>query len=497
MTYKKTWISYLLWAFYTCAVGVILADYAILFWQGCISENIGYDTVLFVFLIFAGVVGCHFLIRKILSVYHSRDKEKKKDRISGRMALVWEVFIALGIFFTGLLYRICLYLHSVPDMIITTQYYHAATLKAGTGIEPITHGASYLYTVCLSFALSFLGNKAAAAVWMQIFIQMLTILLAFFTIRKIAGRIPACIAMLTLAASSVYAGQIFILTAESLFFLLYLAGLWVIGSYIRLYHEDSVSIALKIAGAVLSGALLGILCYLDAVSLTLLFLLPALFTRMRKQAKGREISAFSVKVRVAFLILTLVSGALAFMGMLAIDASYSGGRIIQAMEAWLSLYQNHLGADYIFYQTNRSLIECLVLVVSAAFLIMSFWNRKKEQNASFWICLMFVLAPTPLTAAGYLPYQVFSIFIWSVLAGIGVQQSFVWEEKQMVKTTSTSEAQLKSAEDDREDKPRFIENPLPLPKKHEKRTMDYQYEVAQDKMDFDIEVKDNDDFDVL
>ncbi|MCM1426790.1 MAG: hypothetical protein NC118_09320, partial [Eubacterium sp.] len=187
-----------------------------------------------------------------------------------------------------------------------------------------------------------------------------------------------------------------------------------------------------------------------------------------------------------------------FMGMLAIDASYSGGRIIQAMEAWLSLYQNQLGADYIFYQTNRSLIECFVLVVFAAFLVMSFWNRKKEQNASFWICLMFVLALTPLTAAGYLSYQVFAIFIWSVLAGIGVQQSFVWEEKQMVKTTSTSEAQLKSAAAEAEEqKPRFIENPLPLPKKHEKRTMDYQYDITEDKMDFDIEVKENDDFDVL
>ncbi|MCM1428010.1 MAG: hypothetical protein NC118_15535, partial [Eubacterium sp.] len=310
MTYKKTWISYLLWAFYTCAVGVILADYTILFWQGNISTAIGYDTILFVFLVFAAVAGCYFLIRKLLAVYHRRDNGKEKDKISGQTAPVWEVLIAFGVFFTGLLYRIYLYLQSNPDMIITTQYYHAATLKAGTGVEPITHGASYLYTVCLSFVLSFLGNKAEAAVWMQIFIQMLTILLSFFTVRKIVGRIPACITMLTLAISSVYAGRIFILTAESLFFLLYLAGLWIIGSYIRLYHEDSVSIALKIAGAVLSGALLGILCYLDAVSLTLLFLLPALFTGMRKQAKGGEISAFSMKVSVAFLILTLTSGAL-------------------------------------------------------------------------------------------------------------------------------------------------------------------------------------------
>ena len=43
--------------------------------------------------------------------------------------------------------------------------------------------------------------------------------------------------------------------------------------------------------------------------------------------------------------------------------------------------------------------------------------------------------------------------------------------------------------------PRFIENPLPLPKKHEKREMGYQYEIAEDKMNFDVEIKENDDFD--
>ena len=47
----------------------------------------------------------------------------------------------------------------------------------------------------------------------------------------------------------------------------------------------------------------------------------------------------------------------------------------------------------------------------------------------------------------------------------------------------------------KESAPRFIENPLPLPKKHEKREMGYQYEIAEDKMNFDVEIKENDDFD--
>lgn len=487
MTCKKTWISYILWAFYTCAAGVILADYAILFWQKYVNAIIGYDTIVFVFLVFAGVTGCYFFIRRVFSGYRRQDSVGKDNEIRSRMADFWECLFTFGVFLAGLLYRIYLYMQSTPDMIMITQYYHDATVKAGAGVEPAAHGASYLYTLCLSFVLSFLGNKACAAVCLQIFLQMLTVLLAFFAVRKIAGRIPACAVMLMLAVSSVYAGQIFILTPENFFFLLYLAGLFIIGSYMKMYCRGKFPVAAGIAGAFLSGIVIGILCYLDAIALTLLFLLPAFFTGIQKREKKEF---FSAKISVSFFVLTLASGGLSFMGALAAYAFYSHGKIGQAAETWFLLYRNHIKADYVFYQTNRSIIECLILVVPAALLIMSFWNRKDKQNASFWICLMFLLAPTPLTATGVLPYQVFSIFVWSVLAGIGLQQSFVWEEKKVAKT----EVNIQTVDEDK-GVPRFIENPLPLPKKHEKKEMDYQYEISEDKMNFDVEIKENDDYD--
>lgn len=42
----------------------------------------------------------------------------------------------------------------------------------------------------------------------------------------------------------------------------------------------------------------------------------------------------------------------------------------------------------------------------------------------------------------------------------------------------------------------YIENPLPVPKKHVKKTMDYDMEPAEDKMFFDYWVTNNDDFDI-
>lgn len=47
-----------------------------------------------------------------------------------------------------------------------------------------------------------------------------------------------------------------------------------------------------------------------------------------------------------------------------------------------------------------------------------------------------------------------------------------------------------------EKKKNYIENPLPLPKKHVPKTMNYRTELSPDKMDFDIDISEFDDFDI-
>lgn len=46
------------------------------------------------------------------------------------------------------------------------------------------------------------------------------------------------------------------------------------------------------------------------------------------------------------------------------------------------------------------------------------------------------------------------------------------------------------------EKVRLIENPLPLPRKHVKKAMDYKIDVSEEQMKYDREVPENDDFDL-
>lgn len=45
-------------------------------------------------------------------------------------------------------------------------------------------------------------------------------------------------------------------------------------------------------------------------------------------------------------------------------------------------------------------------------------------------------------------------------------------------------------------KPRFIDNPLPVPKKHVKKSINYAFEPTLDQMKYDIDISESDDFDI-
>lgn len=507
MIYKRTWLSSLLWVVYTCAAGTLLAIYTVLFWKNEIGTGTVYHMIAFVALVLVLVISCYLLINKVAL------KLRNKYEISRRTALILEIIAVFCICFAGLIYRIELYMHYGMRSMEATEHYLAASGSIGEYAEIILHGASYLYILCLSFVLPFFED---AAVWLQIFIQTATLLLAYFTVKKMAGKIAACITMLMLAVSSVYVNQIFITSPEGLFFALYLIGMLTVGGYVKSYCHNRLNAVTAICGAVFSGIVIGTLTYLDAVSVTLFVLLPGLITGVCKINEDEEKSkTFTKQFSILLLILAVSTAVLTVMGAFALDAYASRLAYREVVEAWIELYMSYLRIDYM--PSESYLIECSVQIIIAVFLVISYWNTEKTQNASPWIVLMLLIAPTPLARIGVLPYQVFSIFIWSALAGIGLQQCCVSDDKHTAEITGAEETQKiaeaadtsavaaiagipeQSAESQSNapaPKPRFIENPLPLPKKHVRKEIDFQYEVPEDKMKFDVDIKDGDDFDI-
>jgi hypothetical protein len=250
------------------------------------------------------------------------------------------------------------------------------------------------------------------------------------------------------------------------------------------------------------GLLGGAVTYLDVGGLFLVLLaaLGAFAMRKKKLTAGRRLLA----------LLSSVAGALAgFFACIAADAFFSKKEFIGVLSTWYELYRPKRAAlPEALLPVNVTFEEAAVLAVLLCIGVFSFWCSARRDSLS-----LFTIGACLVTAAevfhifteemsGELPLYLFLIS----LAGIGIEECFRADAEPVCETTSKEEKALEDtgeskrepgAEDaDTPKKTTYIENPLPLPKKHEKRVLDYDHPLKPGEEKFDVAVAEDDDFDL-
>lgn len=509
MTYRKTWFSYVLWAVYAGICVMLLAFMGFYLYSKYISASMAKIGGL---LIFPVAVGAYWAIRAVAQIV-------RKKTLHEHTAQMLEVFVAALSIVFGILYRMYYVLCSeayfdtaavaqtaIKDILEVpyATYYDMALVRAGEQLTPLTHSAGYLYVLCVSAVCSFLGNKIVSAVLFQAVIQIVSIVLGYLIVRKAAGKLPACIVLVYLSFSDTYIGEVYRIDPDCFVFMLYLIGLLLIMKYIKDYCDNKFRKPMAVCVAVFVGIAIGILVYLDLKLIVLLIFMIGLFTGRKKCTDGERINN-TIKNSILSFIVTIVSCVAGFFIMFGIVALYRGTAFGQDLSAWLELYLQQSHVTF-FNNVMQELPVVALFSVAASFLVFEFLRNSKDQNYMLWILACILIAPTPMTGCGILPYTMIALFQWSVLAGLGLQNCIFGGQAKVVQAmieeinasvepiaekTHTEENPVQTVE-----KPRFIENPLPLPKKHVKKEMDYQYPVADKDMKYDIEVDENDDFDI-
>lgn len=492
MTYRKTWFSYVLWVLYAGLCVMMLASVCqwFLSYMGVfVPVSV---SVVGVFVIFPLLLGIYVLLRMV-----SR-KLRTKYTIQAHTWAMLEALLVSFCFVFGTLYRIHAALFSTFDFYflddLETEYFKMALVRAGEKITPMTHGMGYLYVACLSAIMSFLGNKMISAMFFQVFLQMISLVFCYLTIRKSAGKLPACVTLVYLSFSSAYVSRIGVIDPECFYFLFYLLGMYLIVTVVRNYCRGYYVKSFSVWVFMILGIVLGLLIYLDIRSVTLLFFLVGIFTG--KKEEDEELPAITVGQNILVFGVAEVCCVLSFFASFFVDAVGYGTEYMTELSAWGNFYFNRFFGSVIacMDQFMMDFPVNMLLIVAASFLVFTFKKNGKEQNYMLWILLCVCTAPTPMTGYGILPYGTIALFVWCVLAGLGLQNCLMGDSALIVQ--AKIEEINATAQTDEAEKPRFIENPLPLPKKHVKREMDYEYLVAEEDMKFDIEVDETDDFDI-
>lgn len=496
MVYRKTWFSYVLWVCYAGLCVSMLAFIGFFLCAEYISVSVAEVGVV---LIFPLILGIYAAIRTI-----SR-KIREKHTMQMHNRVMWEAFVvALSLVF-GTLYRMHSILYSAFDNFspenMDTEYFDMALVSAGEKAVTMAHGTGSLYVICLSAVMSFLGNKIVSALFFQAFLQVLSLIICYIVVKKAAGGLPACVTLLYMSFSGTYVSRIGVVNPECFYFLIYLLGMYLVVRFVKNYCDNLYVRSFSVWTAFLVGIVLGILIYLEPRSVTLLILLTGLFTGRKEE--DEDLPKITAGQNILVFGMTVLACAAAFLASFQVDSVGYGTEYMTELSDWIKLYQTGF---------EGGLLSCMeqfmldfpvngLIIAAASFLIFVFRKSGKEQNYMLWVLLCVCTVPTPMTGYGILPYGEIALFVWCVLAGLGLQNcilsgndTVMQTEIEKINDGVLQEELEETAEESA--KPRFLENPLPLPKKHVRREMDYDYPVEEQNMKYDVEVDENDDFDI-
>lgn len=269
--------------------------------------------------------------------------------------------------------------------------------------------------------------------------------------------------------------------------------------------------------AALPGVVIGILAFFELSAVTILFFLAVLFVGKREnlQADGRGKD-------ILRLFVAAFSCAAAFFLLIGADAAVSGISLGKSLYVWAYPYLQTGGPVTRLGELYGNVPFCCFLLLPSAFLVFEFWKSGREQDHTPWLFFCILFSPFLFWEVWTVELSCLALFFWSLTAALGIKNCLFGGEAEVMRvkieqinaaagpvpapeTTAAagcipaSESVSASAEpvtDALPQKPRFLENPLPLPKKHVKKEMDYDYTVAPEMMHFDLEPADGDDFTV-
>lgn len=403
------------------------------------------------------------------------------------------------------------------DMQEMAGYFEAAFVSEDHFVPQIAHGATYLYVQLLHGLFFLLGNKMEVAIALQIGLQLMTVFFLYVGMRNLFGHIAALVPTCFMLLAPSFVASANVLSPENLYLFLCAIIFLIVSLCIGQSEKKKCSPILLAIFGILASALL----YLDVFGVVfLIFLLSIPFWEKWTESNGTNRCVSSV---CAFL--GCVGG---FCLWILLDALASGKKFSGVMKAWMVLYApEKFDINFLKAESFSLEVEGFVLILFVCLGLFGFWIDKKRD--SIGLLTLITIVVLGMGAFGIFTDEITgktAITICLVLlAGICPQSCFVLLESEPqdelvvedLMSGEPSREDLKKSENkhasdevlsdtepeddsfvlaqDKKEGVVFLENPLPLPKKHARKVLDFDLQGAEED-DYDLAVSDDDDFDI-
>lgn len=494
MTWKKTWISYFLWGL--LSILICIAFFAF----GNLAVNQMNLNIYWLFLPIVGVVLVYICIKLC-------KKKWNHFMLSETLAVTLESLVFIAFIGFGLLIR----LYAVSDISDSELFQYVKISNNALELQP-THGALGLYISLFQMLFYFLGNSWVSAVALQLILQLISFIVFYFVIRKTTGVISAIVAFALLMFAPMNIQMGVTLQPAVFYFLLCCLVLYFLSESTKRIHENGKVKFYQYITAILVGLLSGLIIYLDLIGVFLFFIGIAFYFLHDKNNMECKI-----RFKALYYALYVTGVLLGLVGALFISAGFKLENIFSVMLKWEELYMPTYGASLYFLPNNMLTTTDFIYTCSLFALlllgILIFWESKKTAPAIGWsiVVLLLLLMQYNCPAIAFMPRNYFLHIFVTVFASSGLQAIFVDETQMISEIQEVNESQMSNeiqeaneiqeenvglVEDVPKQEIHYIPNPLPLPKKHVKKTMGYGVEVEGEKMCFDLDIEEDDDFDL-
>lgn len=499
MIWKKNKFGYMLWFIYAIMTGVSLG---ILLATACMES--GYP-------LYTGVLVCvgfmlveaflvwyfyHQIADKInFGTFNRGGKGKARRRILESVGVLTVLMVSAAIPASGVF--------SAPEQ---SHYFDVAKVVSNGTVYRTSHGITNLYVRLLHLVFLLFGNMIEAGYWLQIGLLFLGFAVLYLAVRRMTGRTAAFMMLLFGVFSPSVRMQALNLSPEIFFLFLYSVVLLMIALCLKSDRQTVVK-------WLFAGIFTGVLCYLDIMGITLLFFAAGVFL------VGRINEGKNLKKKARLFLAVFLGIVFGFGGALFADAFLGQNSPTDILAAMGGLYMPGISQTSLFAAMESVGFDVIILLCVMTFGIFSFWCNHWSDELEIWV-------PATIAILGLLLFQIptqeiqgmrFCYLFMAGMAGVGVSNIFkirqvleTEEEKRGRKTEKTGEEPLQKAEEsnmERKEKMgqednkeggtvtvefegqirevKLLDNPLPLPKKKAHKTMDFDYEVKDDD-DFDI-----------
>lgn len=324
----------------------------------------------------------------------------------------------------------------------TYEYYENAMIQAQEKQQIFSTGLAFIYGKNLSGLLQFTGNRIEAAGIYQMILQIVWLWLFLAGTCMVFGKLAGFVSGTMMAVSPWIWGSIFVVSPENFYMLFWSAALMFLGLAVREAGEGEKGGPGKVLCLLAAGFLTGMAVVWNYLGLYLLPVILYVSVRERRRVKKKFV--------------LLIGAGLGGLAAAAHIATAAGQSAAVQLSGWVTELQE-LPQKFLYEETE--LENWLFCALAAAVLCRN-------------------------------------------LAGLIQKKKSGEQEKEVMAAPDITQEEKPDsyfiAQDGR--KIKYLDNPLPVPKKHVKREMNFAIEEVEGDFDinddFDFQVSSGDDFDV-